>query len=154
MTLSSLGRPLISPGGDIKGIRYSLHKQRWGQPQLLLSIDAGGGIPKVAVPVVPATRCVLDHQLIRRKYRDPLSLHRSLPTRPLSYRPVNFCFPTGQSELGLQATDASHLQGSTALGCWCPMTGGTSAYPSAATEHLNALMLASQFWFPLGGRFR
>jgi len=36
-----------APGGDIKGVRYNLHTQQWGTPQLLLSVSEGGGIPKV-----------------------------------------------------------------------------------------------------------
>jgi len=42
------GGPLdFMPGGDIKGIRYSLHSHEWGQPQLILSQSADDGIPKV-----------------------------------------------------------------------------------------------------------
>eukprot|EP00873_Tetraselmis_striata_P007734 jgi/Tetstr1/427998/TSEL_018071.t1 len=47
-TGSCRGGPMeFPPGGDIKGVRYDLTTQEWGQPQLILSQDADGGIPKV-----------------------------------------------------------------------------------------------------------
>eukprot|EP00192_Tetraselmis_astigmatica_P012015 CAMPEP_0117667216 /NCGR_PEP_ID=MMETSP0804-20121206/10833_1 /TAXON_ID=1074897 /ORGANISM="Tetraselmis astigmatica, Strain CCMP880" /LENGTH=400 /DNA_ID=CAMNT_0005474897 /DNA_START=283 /DNA_END=1483 /DNA_ORIENTATION=+ len=36
-----------APGGDVKAVRYNLHTQQWSQPQLLLSLQADDGIPKV-----------------------------------------------------------------------------------------------------------